>query len=322
MTGNFDGFDLLPAMLDHARPAFIEDLHLATLGFNHANAARLLELMDAGAVRRCMMIVSLYYEADPKEADTCYQLAQELPARGDWYCATRSHAKIIAARFTDGRCFVIESSANLRTCHNLEQFTITQDRGLFTFHREWMESVHRRDHTTAPRRIARPERPHLYRRNGTIAWSLHRSMQTKDAVVEAKSGMGSGLTRWADPMAAMITAMVAPQKSRAVVTTPPQGASWPGHYHAADLATATANRLGLDFRHLLNRTDTKDRHGPWSSLQQSPYDLTQQPGAPIVVIVDDLITSGTTIRLSVEALRSTGAAIHAFAINTVPGGKR
>jgi len=142
MTGDFDSFDLVPAMLDHARPAVIEDLHLASLGFNHANARRLVELMDAGLVRRCTMIVSLYYEADPKEADTCYTLARELPARGGWYCATRSHAKVIAARFTDGRCFVIESSANLRTCRNLEQFAITQDRGLFDFHREWMESVH------------------------------------------------------------------------------------------------------------------------------------------------------------------------------------
>jgi hypothetical protein len=145
MTGDFDSFDLVPAMLDHARPALIEDLHLASLGFNHANARRLLELMDAGLVRRCTMIVSLYYEADPKEADTCYTLARELPARGvpgGWYCATRSHAKVIAARFTDGRCFVIESSANLRTCRNLEQFAITQDHGLFDFHHEWMESVH------------------------------------------------------------------------------------------------------------------------------------------------------------------------------------
>jgi|GEM_PF-5169257 len=72
-------------------------------------------------------------------------LARELPARGGWYCATRSHAKVIAARFTDGRCFVIESSANLRTCRNLEQFAITQDRGLFDFHRQWMESVHERE---------------------------------------------------------------------------------------------------------------------------------------------------------------------------------
>jgi len=142
MTGDFDSFDLVDAMLNHAKPATIENLHLATLGFNHANAKRLLEMLDAGQVHRVTMIVSMYYEADHKERDTCYLLARELPARGGWYCATRSHAKVIAARFTDGRCFVVESSANLRTCRNLEQFAITQDAGLLEFHRTWMETVH------------------------------------------------------------------------------------------------------------------------------------------------------------------------------------
>jgi hypothetical protein len=151
MTGAFDSFDLIPAMLAHARPAMIEDLHLATLGFNHANAGRLLEMMDAGAIRKCTMLTSAFYEADPKEAETCYRLAVELPARGGWYCATRCHAKIIAARFTDGRCYVIESSANLRTCHNIEQFTITQDRDLLHFHRAWMEGVHEHETNRASR---------------------------------------------------------------------------------------------------------------------------------------------------------------------------
>jgi hypothetical protein len=153
MTGDYDGFDLLPAMIDHAKTSgdgTVADLYLATLGFNKANAQRLLELMDAGTVRRTAMIVSMYYESDHKERDICYTLAKELPARGGWYCATRSHAKIIACRFTDSRCFVIESSANLRTCHNLEQFAITQDAGLFEFHSGWMEQVRATTPTKKP----------------------------------------------------------------------------------------------------------------------------------------------------------------------------
>ena len=154
MTGDYDSFDLVPTMLDHARPAVIDALHLATLGFNQANTHSLLKLMDTGKVRRCTMIVSLFYEADRREADICYTLARELPVRGvggGWYCAARSHAKVIAARFSDGRCFVIESSANLRTCRNLEQFAITHDAGLFDFHRQWMESVYEHENRRASR---------------------------------------------------------------------------------------------------------------------------------------------------------------------------
>ena len=141
MSGSYDSFDLVDAMLEYAAPAVIEDLHLATLGFNAANARRLIAHLDASRVKRATMIVSCYYEADPKEAEVCYLLAQELPRRGGWYVAARSHAKVIAAAFDDGRRFVVESSANLRTCRNLEQFTITHDGPLFDFHRSWMEEV-------------------------------------------------------------------------------------------------------------------------------------------------------------------------------------
>lgn len=145
MTGAYDGFDLVDAMLAHAWPAKIRELRLATLGFNSANARRLLAMLDAGTVHRATMLVSLYYEADPKEKDICYLLSQELPARGGWYVATRSHAKVIAAEFVDGRHFIIESSANLRSCKALEQFTITHDAALYRWHAEWMEQAKAND---------------------------------------------------------------------------------------------------------------------------------------------------------------------------------
>lgn len=141
MSGSYDGFDLIDAILAHASPSVIQDLHLASLGFNHVNATRLLKLIDSSAVRRCTMIVSVYYEAGYNEQATCYQLATELPACGGWYLATLCHAKVVCARMSDGRCFVIESSANLRSCSSIEQFTITQDVGLFEFHKQWMESA-------------------------------------------------------------------------------------------------------------------------------------------------------------------------------------
>lgn len=142
MSGSYDSFDLVDAMLQHAAPALIDELRLATLGFNSANARRLIALLDTKQVKRCTMIVSCFYEADHKEAEVCYLLSKELPQRDGWYIAARSHAKIIAAAFDDGRRFVIESSANLRTCRNLEQFTITHDAALFDFHRSWMEEVY------------------------------------------------------------------------------------------------------------------------------------------------------------------------------------
>ena len=68
-------------------------------------------------------------------------LAESLTARGHRIAAIRCHAKILAMELTDGRCLVVESSANLRSCRNIEQFTMTHDADLLLFHREWMREV-------------------------------------------------------------------------------------------------------------------------------------------------------------------------------------
>jgi hypothetical protein len=134
---DFDGWDLVPAILELAGEATIDELNVATLGFNRRNAAELLELMDAGAVGRVTFIVSHFYRTH--EGDVVDELFRGLAARGSPHVgALRCHAKVILAELSDGRCIVSESSANLRSCRNIEQSTITQDRSLLEFHRAWM----------------------------------------------------------------------------------------------------------------------------------------------------------------------------------------
>lgn len=53
----------------------------------------------------------------------------------------RNHAKIILAEMVDGRCFVWESSANMRSCRNIESYVLTQDVDLLLFHRGWMNEL-------------------------------------------------------------------------------------------------------------------------------------------------------------------------------------
>jgi predicted amidophosphoribosyltransferase len=96
------------------------------------------------------------------------------------------------------------------------------------------------------------------------------------------------------------------------VTVPPQGASFPGHYYAADLAQAVAGTLAVPFIESLQRTDTKAYHHPRESMRQAPYRSIRTP-PPVVIVVDDLITSGTTMRLALEALRNAGVTAFGFA---------
>ncbi len=98
-----------------------------------------------------------------------------------------------------------------------------------------------------------------------------------------------------------------------VVTTPPQGASAPGPYAAEALGAAAADALGLPFAPMLRRTDCKLYHSPWDSRRQAPYVVeVPDPRPGLVLVIDDLLTSGTTMRLSLEALRAAGIPSHGF----------
>lgn len=139
MRGNFHGWDLVPAILRLAKPHTIRALYVATLGFNTANAGELLRLLDDGQIKTVTFLCSAYFQkASAREFEV---LRAGLAVRGQTIVATRTHAKILAARLTDKRCIVVESSANLRSCRNIEQFCMTESPELFAFHQHWIDEA-------------------------------------------------------------------------------------------------------------------------------------------------------------------------------------
>jgi hypothetical protein len=137
--GLWPAWDLIPQTLRLAAPATIKTLHIATLSFSKANGEQLAALVDVGAVGSVLMICSSYLSSTEK--DLVCGLATALQERGQRLVSRRCHAKVIAMELSDGRCLTIESSANLRSSRNIEQFTITHDRAVLDFHRTWMESA-------------------------------------------------------------------------------------------------------------------------------------------------------------------------------------
>lgn len=135
MSGNFAAWDIVPAALRLAGCG-IAELFIATLGYNCKNARELFSLLDSGEVRQVGFVCSCYFrDSNTKEFA---ELADGLEERGQRIAATRSHAKVIAMRFTDGRTCTTESSANLRSCRNLEQLTLHGDPAVYDFHTAWI----------------------------------------------------------------------------------------------------------------------------------------------------------------------------------------
>lgn len=136
--GRFALWDFVPAILALAGCP-IEQLHLATLGFSKKNIAELTALLDAKQIERVALLCSHYFLGT---SGGIYELARDqLAERGQRFASCRTHAKLALAKLTDGRTVSIESSANLRSCKNIEQVVIGGDPQLYKFHTTWIDSL-------------------------------------------------------------------------------------------------------------------------------------------------------------------------------------
>jgi hypothetical protein len=130
---------IIPATLHLAEPATIRYLAVVTLSFSQPNMVDLLAMLDAGQVKQMDFAYSVYFKSNEKE--NCQRLTHELTSRGHRVYAGLIHAKILLMELTDGRSYVVESSANLRSCASVEQITITADAALLAFHRAWINEI-------------------------------------------------------------------------------------------------------------------------------------------------------------------------------------
>ena len=137
LNGSFALFDFIPAALELSGEP-IDFLTVATLGFSKANVEALSQLVDAGQVNHVSILCSHYFSAADSEI---YSQMVELCAKhGFPIAAMRTHAKLLLMSI-GSRTLAIESSANLRSCHNCEQATIFNDRALYDFHHEWIREL-------------------------------------------------------------------------------------------------------------------------------------------------------------------------------------
>ena len=105
---------VIPATLHLAAPATIRYLAIVTLSFSQPNMVDLLAMLDSGQIASLDFLYSVYFRSNNREA--CEGLTSELGRRGHRVYAGLIHAKILLIETTDGRHFVVEASANLRSC--------------------------------------------------------------------------------------------------------------------------------------------------------------------------------------------------------------
>ncbi|MEO0248182.1 MAG: phosphoribosyltransferase [candidate division WOR-3 bacterium] len=93
-----------------------------------------------------------------------------------------------------------------------------------------------------------------------------------------------------------------------ITTAPPSANRCPQRYCVYDLAKAISRTTGIPFVPAFSQKTDKVHHGRHASLNQSEPELLESWNVrnKSIFFVDDCITSGTTARLSYEALVALG----------------
>ena len=138
-NARFDFWDFVPTLLKMAAPAVAEEFYASTWILNRRNAVELLQLYDEGKLRKIGFLTGIYFKR--RESATFATLYEGLSARGQRFRACLNHSKFFTMLLTDGTALTCESSANFTENGNIETHVLTHDRGLFEFHREWVEEL-------------------------------------------------------------------------------------------------------------------------------------------------------------------------------------
>jgi hypothetical protein len=137
-NGNFAAWDLVPAILKMTGSKVVR-LDVATLGFSKQNVMAIRRLLDDGRIGELWMVYSCYFRST-SNAET-ELLHDTLNGPHEHLAAFRNHAKILLLEMASGDSYTVETSANLRSCKNIEQYVITNDEPLLRFHRDWIEGA-------------------------------------------------------------------------------------------------------------------------------------------------------------------------------------
>ena len=130
--------------LDSFIPCFAEllgvpfTLDACTLAVSAAAIDEMARLLEAGKITRIRLLLSKFFES--RSLKECGYVVDRMTRLGQATAIGQSHAKLFLIQ-PEGRGdrYVCESSANLRSCSCVEQFSLSNDAELFQFYTAFLE---------------------------------------------------------------------------------------------------------------------------------------------------------------------------------------
>ena len=136
-NGTFDYFVLLPIFVD-LMGGKTTSFYGSTWTMNRNNALDLLAMYDNGSIGAITLLTGNYFKR--REQAVYATVLEGLLERGQRFVSFANHTKIMLLQ-SDENFMAIEGSANFTSNPRLENTTITNDRDVWEFHRDWMEGI-------------------------------------------------------------------------------------------------------------------------------------------------------------------------------------
>lgn len=141
VAGNFIFGDLLEALIESGKIK-PKKIYISTLSISMENIDSFKNiLLGCPELEEFNIIISGYFYSHEKH-DLVPYMYQELDIDGRFqFAVCGSHCKITLIETHDGKYLVMHGSANMRSSQNLEQFEIEDNKELFDFNLEYMNSI-------------------------------------------------------------------------------------------------------------------------------------------------------------------------------------
>ena len=135
-NGGFGLFSFVPLITKFLPHSYCNHVYVSTWVLNRSNVIGLFELFDTGKIGNISVLSSRFVKR--RDNAVFALLIEGMLSRNQRFRAFRNHAKVSLMHHED-QYIVIETSANFTDNPRVENFTITNDKKLWEFHRNWME---------------------------------------------------------------------------------------------------------------------------------------------------------------------------------------
>lgn len=135
-NGSFDYFNLIPICVDLMKKC--NEFYFSTWTMNRQNVEQLFKLYDENKIKTINGLVGLYFKT--REPQVFNDLYEGILKRGQKVFSNENHSKITLLE--NGKDFIsICGSANFTANPRIEQFTVSNDKQLYEFHKGWMDEI-------------------------------------------------------------------------------------------------------------------------------------------------------------------------------------